>query len=178
MLELRLVTGHVGNVSARVNGCIVITPSAVSYAVMRPGDLVRFDASTGAPVSPGLASREAQLHAAIYARRGDIGAVIHTHSPHATAWSFLGERLRPRLEDLAYYGVGELRTAPYAPPGSRELGVIAAETLGQGRATLLERHGVVAVGATAEDALTIAHVVEHQAHVALLLRATADTPRP
>jgi L-fuculose-phosphate aldolase len=170
MLDLGLVTGSVGNVSARAGDRVLITPSAQPYGRMRRRDLVVLDAATGAARSRGRPSREAALHLAVYARRPDVGAVVHTHSAHATAWSFLGEPLGPPLEELAYYDVGPIRTAPYRPPGSPELAEAAARTLGDSRAVLLARHGVVCVGATVDEALTLASVVEHQARVALLLR--------
>jgi L-fuculose-phosphate aldolase len=170
MHELGLVAGSVGNVSARVGERVLITPTAVPYARLRPHRLVVLDASTGTVRSHGTPSREAPLHLAIYAQRPDLRAVVHTHSPHATAWSFLGEPLVPPLEELDYYGIGLVRTTRYAAPGTPALARAAAHALRDAKAALLGHHGVVAAGASVAEALAIAEVVEHQAHVALLLR--------
>jgi ribulose-5-phosphate 4-epimerase/fuculose-1-phosphate aldolase len=61
-------------------------------------------------------------------------------------------------------------TAPYAPTGSAEIAAAAAKALGDRRAVLLGRHGVVGVGTTASEALATCVVVERQAQLALLLR--------
>jgi L-fuculose-phosphate aldolase len=95
---------------------------------------------------------------AIYAARPDAGAIVHTHSERATAWSELGEPL------------GLVRTAHYAPTGTREIAAAAVEALGERDALLLERHGVVAVGNTPVDALRVCVSVEEQARAALSSR--------
>ncbi len=141
---------------------------------MRRRDLVRVDADTGRPLSAAARpSRELPLHLAVYRARPDVAAVIHTHSPHATAWSFLDVPLQPALEDLDYYGIGSVRTAAPAPPGSDDLAHNVSRALGRSNAVLLGEHGVLAVGPTVDDALLTARVVEHHARIAWLLRGAA-----
>jgi L-fuculose-phosphate aldolase len=163
-----LVVGTVGNVSARVLGGFLITPTRARYDDITVRDLVLV--RDGGATSAHTASREWPLHAAIYRARPEAGAIVHTHSVHATAWSFLDEPLVPPTEELEYYATGPIRTSAPAKAGSDELGDNAVAALGDSSAVLLGRHGVVAVGATPDDALTIARVVEHQARVAWLLR--------
>jgi L-fuculose-phosphate aldolase len=173
----RLVVGTVGNVSARDGAALLITPTRAPYARMRPRDLARVDVAAGEPAAGGVPSRELPLHLAVYRARPDVGAVVHTHSAAATAWSFLEEPLGPELEDLAYHGIDPVRTAPPAPPGSAELAAGAVAALGAGSAVLLGRHGLLTTGETPERALLVARVVEHQAQVGWLLRgATAGGP--
>lgn len=168
-----LVVGTVGNVSVRTGPTAHVTPTRTGYAAMTARDLVMVDVATGVPLGDGVPSRELPLHLAVYRARPDVGAVLHTHSVAATAWSFLDEPLRPEIEDLAYQGIDPVRTSPPAPTGSDELGRVAAETLGTGAAVLLGHHGVLAVGATPHDALLVARVVERQARVAWLVRGAA-----
>jgi L-fuculose-phosphate aldolase len=163
------VIGSVGNVSARFDGGFLITPTRQPYDAMDPGDLVHVLAD-GTARGTYLPSREWRLHAAVYSARPDVMATVHTHSPHATAWSFLETELTPRLEENEYYGTGPVRTAPPAPAGSEALAAATADVLGDSRAMLLGRHGVVATGASPEDAAIVAEVVERQAQVAWLLR--------
>ncbi|WP_210491452.1 class II aldolase/adducin family protein [Patulibacter sp. SYSU D01012] len=170
LLDEGHVVGSVGNVSARVGRELRITPTRAAYERMRPRDLVRVDLATGAVRGAGVPSRELPLHLALYRARPDVGAVVHTHSVAATAWSFLGEALAPELEDLGYYDVGAVATAPAAPAGSAELARGAVAALGGGGAVLLGGHGVLTVGRTPEDAVVVARVVERQARVAWLLR--------
>lgn len=176
LLARNLVVGSVGNISARVYQGFVITPTRMPYHEMRPKHLVFLDLGgtiIGSAPSP---SREWRLHSAIYRARSDVSAVVHTHSLHATAWSFLPERLESRLEESAYYRIGPVSTSPPAPAGSRELGEAAVRALGNSQAALLGNHGVVAVGACLEEAMTVAEVVEREAQVAWLLRSAGAPP--
>ncbi len=167
----RLVIGTVGNVSARHGDELRITPTRARYETMRRRDLVRVSTTSGQPLSADARpSRELPLHLAVYRARPDVAAVIHTHSPHATAWSFLDRPLEPALEDLEYFGIGPVRTAAWAGPGTDELARNVSQALGGSNAVLLGHHGVLTTGASVEDALTAARVVEHQAHVAWLVR--------
>lgn len=168
-----LVVGTVGNVSVRTGPTLRITPSRTEYGSMRPRDLVAVDLRSGTTLRSGTPSRELPLHLAVLRFRPDVGAVLHTHSVAATAWSFLDEPLRPELEDLAYHGIAPVRTAPHATAGTATLADHAARTLGGDAAVLLGRHGVLTVGATPRDALRTARIVERQARVAWLVRGAA-----
>lgn len=170
MAAERLVVGTVGNVSCRRGERILITPTRRGYEDLRAADLAETDLSGRRIGGPHPPSRELPLHLAVYGRRDDAMAIVHTHSPHATAWSFLGETLSPDTEDNAYHGIGTVRTSPPAPPGSAALATVATEALGDSATVLLGRHGILAVGSSPEHALEIARVVEHQAQIAWILR--------
>jgi L-fuculose-phosphate aldolase len=167
-----LVVGSTGNASARLGDGFVITPTRVRYPRMGHRDLVHLDLEGHRRHGRRAPSMETPLHLAVYLGRPDVGAIVHTHSPHATAWSFLNAPLEPATEEVSYFGIGSVRTTAPAPRGTPELAVAAARTLSDGAAVLLGGHGVLAVGATLDDALDVARAVEHQAHVAWLLRAT------
>jgi L-fuculose-phosphate aldolase len=168
-----LVVGTVGNVSARDGATLLITPTRAPYDRMRRRDLARVDVASGEPARGAVPSRELPLHLAVYRARPDVGAVVHTHSIAATAWSFLDEPLGPELEDLAYHAIDPVRTAAAAAPGSAELASGAVAALGSGSAVLLGRHGLLAVGDTPERALLVARVLERQAQIGWLLRGAA-----
>lgn len=171
ILARGLVVGTVGNVSARVADGVAITPTSMAYDVMTVHDLVTVTLAGTVVDGVHAASRELPMHLAVYDARPDVGAVVHTHSVHATAWSFLGEPLEPELEESAYYGIGPIRTSAPARAGSERLAAEALSALGGSQAVLLGRHGVLAVGATPADALVVAEVIERQAQVAWLLRS-------
>jgi L-fuculose-phosphate aldolase len=161
-----LVAGHTGNISARVPGGFLVTPTRVAYGSMTGDDLVFVGPGSAPHRAPSL---ETPMHRAVYAARPDVDAIVHTHSVHATAWSFLGREPLPRTEDLEYYDVGPVRCSAPAAAGSPELGEAVVTALGDSRAALIGRHGAVAVGTSVDEALTIAKVVEHVAHVAWLV---------
>lgn len=171
-----LVVGSAGNVSARDGNVIRITPTRVDYAAMRRSDVVSLD-----PYSERAdprASLEWRLHSAIYRARPDVRAIVHAHGPWATAWSCFDAQLLPELEETAYYGIGQVRTAPPAPGGSAELARGAVSALGGSNAVLLAEHGLVATGETPRSALWTAEAVEHQARVAWLVRVAGRAGAP
>ncbi|UGS36555.1 3-oxo-tetronate 4-phosphate decarboxylase [Capillimicrobium parvum] len=164
------VVGTVGNASVRIADGLRITPSRRDYDAMGPEDLVDVDGRGRVLHGGHRPSRELWLHLAVYGARPDVCAIVHTHSPYATAWSFLGEPISPQTEEMSYYGIGRVGVAPAAPAGSPELAAAVAGSLGTAGAVLLHGHGVVAVGADLATAVTAAEAVEHQAHVGWLLR--------
>jgi L-fuculose-phosphate aldolase len=171
LLEEGLVIGTTGNVSGRVSGRVWITPTRAAYDQLDPSQVSEVDFSSGTTLAGGPPSRELPLHLEVYRRRPDVRAVVHTHSVYATAWSFLGRRLEPTIEDLAYYGVGEVPTTRgIAPPGSAALAAAAGSALADANAALLRGHGVVSVADTVDLAVTRAAIVEHAARIAWLLR--------
>jgi L-ribulose-5-phosphate 4-epimerase len=170
MLRLGLVSGTSGNASARDGGEVLITPAGLSYEEMTEDDLVSIGMDGEAAEGQREPSSERRVHLAIYAARPDVGAVVHTHSVHATAWSFTGEPLDTGTEELEAAAGGEVLTARFAPTGSDEIAAAVVEVLGDRRAVLLARHGVVAVGDTPAAALATCVALERQAQIAWLLR--------
>jgi L-fuculose-phosphate aldolase len=171
MLRLGLVAGAAGNVSVRDGDVVRITPRALPYEEMTEGDVVALSLA-GEVVDGGREpSSEWRVHAAIYATRPEVGAIVHTHSVHATAWSCLGEPLDTGVKELAQAIGGPLRTAADAPPGTDALARAAVEALDGRRAALLARHGVLAVAESPRRALVLCEVVERQAQIAWLMRS-------
>ena len=171
MSRLGLVAGSSGNVSAREGGLVHITPSGLSYREMSEGDLVTLDLEGSVVAGEREPSSERRVHLAVYAQRADAAALVHTHSVHAMAWSFLDEPLDTGTEELELAVGGAVLTAPYAPTGSVEVARAAASALGDRGAVLLGRHGVLALGDSPARALDNAVVVERQAQLAWLLRS-------
>jgi L-fuculose-phosphate aldolase len=170
MLRLGLVAGSSGNVSVRDGDRIHITPAGMAYHSMNDADIVTLALNGALVEGEHQPSSERRVHLAVYAARPDAGALVHTHSTHATAWSFLGEPLDTGTEELEQAAGGAVQTAPYAPTGSEEIAAAAVQALGDRGAVLLGRHGVLALGASPAQALLTAVVVERQAQLAWLLR--------
>jgi L-fuculose-phosphate aldolase len=168
-----LVVGTAGNVSAREGELVHITPRALPYEGMSEGDVVTLSLA-GEVVEGGQEpSSERRVHLAIYAARPEIMAIVHTHSVHATAWSFLGGPLDNGTEELELVAGGPVRTAAQAAPGSDAIAQAAVEALEGRRAALLARHGVLGLGESPARALDVCAVVEQQAELAWLLRRGA-----
>ena len=178
----RLVTGSTGNLSLRHRHELLITPSRMRYHEIDSRDIVAVDLDTGAWDRP-CPSVELPMHLALYRARPDVGAIVHTHSPYATAWSFTGCALAevgsdrsligPRTEELDYYGLGDIPTTAIAyPAGSQKLAEQVVAWMPAGGALLLREHGVLVAGRTLSEALSRAEAIEHQAQVSWL-HATA-----
>ncbi len=165
--ERGLISHSSGNVSLRVGEKILITPTGVPFQRLRPSQIVAMDGE-GRVREFGWPSSEWRLHVAIYRARPEINAVVHTHSPFATAVACSLPSL-PVLHDEGRLLFGpKIPVAEHAPPGTWELAERAVASLGQGRAVLLARHGAVAVGRTLDEALTLAEKIEEVAHLFLL----------
>lgn len=168
-----LVIGTSGNVSARVRGeeRFLITPSSLPYPALTPADIVLV-AFEGEVLSDGRApSVEGSMHCRVYREREDVGAVLHTHSPHATALAALHMPIPPFLEELTLYIGGPVEVAAYAASATEELGEHAVQALGDRAAALLANHGPVCVGKTLERAYDVARLVERAAQIYLLARS-------
>lgn len=116
------------------------------------------------------------MHAAIYRAHPAVGAIVHTHSPQATALACAGLGIPPFHYMIALAG-GDVRCMPYATFGTVELAESAVQGLQGRRATLLANHGVIAVGPTLRVAHAVALEVENLAGQWLALRAAGLHPQ-
>jgi L-fuculose-phosphate aldolase len=168
-----------GNLSLRMEEGFVITPSGLPYAAMGAGDLVACTAD-GVPIpGAGRPSSEWRLHAAIYRARPDAQAIVHTHSPRATALSCARRGIPPIHYMIVLAGAGGrlgIPCAAHAAFGTEELAQAAVAALGaELRVALLANHGVVALGTTLAAAVALAREVENLAGQYLdLLAARLD----
>lgn len=165
MLEQDLTHGTGGNVSVRGGNRVAMSPSGVPYEEVTANNvpLVNLD---GERVAGDLKpSSETPMHTIIYREREDVGAIIHTHSPYASTFASLNQPIPASHYLIAYVGQ-EIPVAGYEPPGTRALGRLAADEMGDDHdAVLLKNHGVITVGPTAEDAFEVAMMVEYCARI-------------
>jgi L-fuculose-phosphate aldolase len=152
-----------GNVSARVAQGFLVTPSALPYAETREKDLVLLDLDGKVLTGKGQPSSEWRFHAAIYRARPEINAVVHAHSPRATALSCARIGIPAFHYMIAIAGGHDIRCASYATFGTQALSDHAVAALEGRKATLLSNHGVIAIGASLDAAWAIAREVENLA---------------
>lgn len=152
--------GTAGNLSARVDQGYIVTPSAMAYDSMHPEDLVFMghDWTHGGGQRP--PSSEWRLHRDVYARRPEVGAVVHAHSPYATTLARLRRGIPAFHYEVALAGGSDIRCGTYATFGTQELSNATLAALEERRACLLANHGLVAVGGTVDEALELAEKVE------------------
>ncbi len=160
--------GTSGNLSARIPGGLLITPSSLAYELMEPSDLVAIDGQ-GRPLQEAgrRPSSEWRLHADVLAARPELQAVLHCHPIHGTALACHDKGIPPFHYMTAVAGGDDIRCAPYATFGTEELSRFTVEALVDRKACLLARHGLVTAGDNLDQALGIAVEVETLARMYL-----------
>jgi L-fuculose-phosphate aldolase len=168
MAHRGLATGSSGNVSVRRGERLLITASGIPYEHLRTEQIIEIDLDGTWHSGEGEPSSEWRMHAAIYGRRCDAVAIVHTHSLYATAAAIaLGALPIPHDEGRIVFG-SSVPVSKHHPPGTWELAHAVAEALGEGTLALIARHGAVAVGKTLDDALLSAVKLEEIAQLQLL----------
>jgi L-fuculose-phosphate aldolase len=165
-----------GNVSARLGDGLLITPSGLPYAGMQPDDIVEIDLAGKIRSGARRPSSEWPFHTTIYQARPDAQAIVHTHSPMATALSCARKGIPAFHYMIALCGGPDVRCADYATFGTQELADNAVKALRDRKAVLLANHGVIALGATLEGAHAIAAEVENLATQYLALLSAGVKP--
>ncbi len=163
MLAEHLVAYTAGNISTRVAGepdLVAVTPASTAYDTLDPEDVVIVRVDGTVVDGARKPTSELPLHTLVYARRPDVGGVVHTHSPAAMAIAALGLTLPPILHGIVSSCGGGVVTAPYARGGTAEVADLTADALRGRSACLLRNHGVLAIGPTVEHAYNAASVVE------------------
>ena len=109
------------------------------------------------------------MHTAMYPDRPDVGCVIHTHSPYATAFAVANRPIDCWIEALAMFGLADgVPIAAYGPRGSEQaVANIRAAVRPGVPAVLLANHGVLVFHRTPELAVLIGGVVEEAAQAAI-----------
>jgi L-fuculose-phosphate aldolase len=155
-----LSPGRSGNVSARFDGAVLITPSGMAYDTITPADIVRVGLDGSVAASQRKPSSELHFHLATYRARPDVGAIVHTHSLHATVLACARRAIPAFHYMVAVAGGDDIPLVPYATFGSEELARHVVAGLAHRNACLMANHGQIAVGDTCADALALAAEVE------------------
>jgi L-fuculose-phosphate aldolase len=170
-----LVVATAGNVSERADDLVAITPTGADLATVTPEQVgvVNF---RGEQLDGDLVpTSELDLHLAIY-REYAPGAVVHTHSPVATALSCVLDELPVVHYHVLLLG-GPVRVAPYATFGTEELARHTVDALRGRSAALMAKHGAVVYAADLEGAIERSLLLEWACRV-YWCAAAIHTPRP
>jgi L-ribulose-5-phosphate 4-epimerase len=156
-----LSPGRSGNVSCRFKDGMLITPTGMAYADIRPRDIVFVDRHGKVPRKKSKKpSSEWRFHLAAYRARADMNAVVHTHSMHATVLACAHKPIPAFHYMIAVAGGNDIPLVPYDTFGTEELANHVATGLKERDACLMANHGQIAVGASLPAALELAEEVE------------------
>jgi len=157
-----LTTGTGGNFSAcdRESGLMAITPSGIPYSKIKTKDIVLLDVVTGQiKDSEAVPSSECDMHRIFYKYRMDLNAIIHTHTPFAATLSCFRKPL-PAIHYLVAFGGVEVPCAEYATYGTVALAKNAFKAMEGKKALLLANRGLLAGGASLDDAFAVTEEIE------------------
>lgn len=151
--------GAAGNVSARRGDGFLVTPTGMAYEDLVASDLVAM-AMDGSHRGARAPSSEWRFHRDVYARRPEAGALVHAHSPFATALACLRRDIPPFHYMIARFGGDGVRCAGYATFGTQELSDNAIAAIEGRCACLLANHGMLVFGRDLRHALDLAVELE------------------
>ncbi len=154
--------GTSGNISARYDGNMLITPSGIPYEQLKPADIARMSLSIDTlewdgPCKP---SSEWHFHRSILKDKPDLEAVVHTHSTFATVLSIAREDIPACHYMIAAFGGNTVRCADYATFGTPALSENIRFAMADRSACLLANHGMIAGGHSLENAMWAAVELE------------------
>ena len=158
-----------GNISLRgtendIEGYL-ITPSGKKYETLKPEDIVFMGLNEDEKIDPtNKPSSEWRFHRDIYKNKKEAHAIVHAHSPHATAVSSHGKPIPPFHYMIALAGGDNIKCAEYATFGTEELSKNVIKALENRSACLMSNHGQVAFGKNLEDAFELAQEIENICH--------------
>jgi L-fuculose-phosphate aldolase len=133
--------------------------------------------TVGCLLAQGNVTSEISMHLAVYDRRGDIRAVIHSHPPIATAFACAGRALDEMPCQEAVMTLGVVPLAKYATTGTDEVADSLVPFIPRHNTILLANHGAVSYGKTLLEAFQRMETLEHLAHVALVAHQLGS-PQP
>jgi L-fuculose-phosphate aldolase len=163
-----LVRGAGGNVSAREDDILWISPSGMSFEDATPEDYPGVSIATGEIVQGSRRpSSEVLMHLAIYRRRPEVTAVIHTHPPMTQALTATGQSLKAMFADYHVYVGKNVPHLPYITVTTPELASRVEDVVKASDcfAIVLRNHGLITVGSSIKEAYFRTLAVEEQAFI-------------
>lgn len=167
--------GNEGNHSIRIAGDrYLVTPTGISKGFLTPDDICITD-NEGRLVEPNpkgrRASSEIKVHLAIYKKRPDVNAVIHSHPPHATAFAIAGIPLPEGVHPEAEVFLGKVRTAKFAMPSTHDLPNSLLPLINeQTNSLLMGNHGSVSFSFDLTDAYYKLEILDAYCRILLLTK--------
>ena len=156
-----------GNISLKVKeedkDGYLITPSGKKYETLKPEDIVFMNLNDELENNNSVnqPSSEWRFHREIYLNKKDAQAIVHAHSPHATAVSSHGKSIPPFHYMIALAGGEDIKCAEYATFGTEELSKNIMKALENRSACLMSNHGQVAFGKNLDQAFELAQEIEN-----------------
>ncbi len=165
------VAANDGNISARLGGRILVTPTGLSKGFLSPSDIVVVSERGEKLSGRAEPTSELPMHLAVYRERTDVDAVVHAHPPKATGFAVAGVPLAQCVLPEVILTLGKVPLAGYATPSTEEVARSICEFIPRFNAILLSNHGALTLGRDLSQAYFRMETVEHFAEITLAARA-------
>ena len=170
----KLVVGPGGNISAKFEGKMYLSPSGFALDEVEPHQWVEVDIETGEMTDIGLRpSSEVLMHLYAYRANPDIGAIVHTHPPYCIAFTLVEQELPIMFPDQAAL-VGKTVYVPYVLPTTDKLADAYVAKVNTASSVLLGNHGLVTSGRNLREAYYRTEVVEESTKIYLIAKAIRE----
>lgn len=170
--KCNLVSLSGGNVSMKVGeDRYLVTPSGMIYEEMTPEDVCLIDGECRLIEGNRKPSSDSSAIVYMYKHMPQIGAVIHTHQPWATAAGFVTDEIPEFLVTIIDACRNPVKVAPFTPSSAVGMGELAVEYAGDSLAVILKHHGVITYGEDLKEALYAAIYLEEAAQTYVLAKA-------
>ncbi len=167
--------GTSGNISARSQGDMLITPSSVPYDDLTPEMICAVPLDDPEDWrGPRKPSSEWRFHRDILAARPDVQAIVHTHAIHCTALAICRRDIPAAHYMIAAFGGPTVRCSDFAIFGTQELSDAALRALEGRNACILANHGAIACGPNLDRAMWLASELETLARQYILALQIGD----
>lgn len=169
-------SGLAGQMTARGGppGTMWTHPYGLGFDELKASDYMLVDEQLNVLEGDGTPNPANRFHLHVYKVRPDVQAIVHTHPPHVSALSMIGEELAVSHMDtsLFYEDCAYLPDWPGVPFGDSE-GELIAGALGDKKALLLAHHGQLCAGRSIEETAVLGVAIEHAARIQLLAGGAA-----
>ncbi|HVP13228.1 MAG TPA: class II aldolase/adducin family protein [Phycisphaerae bacterium] len=167
----QFAAGNDGNISCRLSQHLILcTPTLVCKGFMKPSDLCVVDLSGRQFSGMRPATSEVLLHLEIYRQDPAVGAVVHCHPPHATAFAVARVDIPTGILPEVEVFLGEVPRAAYETPGGPDFARTVRPFIGKANIVLLSNHGTVSWGPTLERAYWQTEILDSYCRILLLAR--------
>lgn len=172
-----LVSANDGNLSVRLDDSrILCSPTLQCKGFMQPDDICTVDLDGNHIAGQKRPTSEIRLHLEVYRRRDDVGSVIHTHPPHVTAFAVCGKPIPSGILAEPEIFLGEVPTAKYATPGSKEFAETIVPFVEQTNTIVLANHGMLSYERNLERAFWLTEILDAYCRT-LILAASIGQPQ-
>ena len=172
-----LVSANDGNLSVRLDeNQILCTPTLQCKGFLKPEDICTVDLDGQHIAGKKRPTSEIKLHLQVYRRRDDVNSVIHTHPPHVTAFAVCGKPIPNGILAEPEIFLGQVPTAEYATPGSKEFSETIVPLVEKTNTIVLANHGMVSYECDLERALWLTEILESYCRT-LILAASIGEPQ-